>query len=292
MKTIAKRDLIESHLQGLIPDLNCPFKHLFESCRYALLGGGKRLRPLLTLMTAETLGIDSKDVLNAACAIEMIHAYSLIHDDLPCMDDDDFRRGRPSVHKAFGEGLAVLTGDYLLTRAFSILADDIHIGIKERLSLISLLAKRAAAPGMIAGQVMDLNGIDQKTDKLQQLEILKEIHRMKTGALIEASILFGCIIAKATTDVTKHLSKFALELGLAFQIKDDIIDVTDSLAKRGTLAPSDIYNNKTTYVTILRIEGAKEQAATHQQNALHALTLIPYDTSELREFVNRLIGNV
>lgn len=282
----AKKELIEQQLNALVTESHEPFNLLFKAARYSLLGSGKRLRPLLTLVTTETLGANPLKALNAACAIEMIHAYSLIHDDLPCMDDDDFRRGKPSLHKAFDEGHAVLTGDYLLSQAFECIASDDGIPSNQRLALISLLARKSGGEGMIAGQVMDIESEGHKIN----LDKLNYIHEMKTGALIAASIEFGCIIANATKEHTSLLCSYGREIGLAFQIIDDIIDITASQTKHGKIIPSDAANNKTTYVTIMGLEAAEKQAYLHHERSLKYLSTLPYDTTHLVHLTNALVA--
>lgn len=183
--------LVEQQLDKLIPEKAVPYNSLFRAARYSLLIGSKRLRPILALATAETFGGDLESALSPACALEMIHKYSLIHDDLPCMDDDDFRSGHPSLHKVFPEGHAVLAGDFLLTQAFQILAEDPQLTSDKKVRLVSILARRSGGDGMIGGQVMDLEFEGIPID----LETLQFIHRNKTGAMITASIEFGGVLA-------------------------------------------------------------------------------------------------
>lgn len=280
-----KSQLVEQRLDALIPEIDTPYAKLFSAARYALLGSGKKLRPILALATAETCGDQAEHALTAACALEMIHAYSLIHDDLPCMDDDDFRRGKPSLHKAFGEGHAVLTGDYLLTYAFEVVADDPTLTSAQKVSLIKLLAHNAGAYGMVGGQVMDIQAENQSIS----LETLKEIHRCKTGALITASILCGGIVAGASESELAILAKFGDEIGLAFQIVDDVIDVISSEQKHGKKISSDAANHKTTYVTLLGVDGAKHAADALYTSSLQHLKKLPYDSTLLHALADRLI---
>lgn len=277
--------LIEDNLNLLIPEQHTAYRSLFESARYSLLNGGKRLRPILTLATAQTFGLDPKHALDAACALEIIHTYSLIHDDLPCMDDDDFRRGKPSLHKAFNEGLAVLAGDYLLTRSFGIIADDLHLNAEQKVALISLIAKHAGCQGMIAGQVMDI----QAEGKEISLDLLKQIHHYKTGALITAAILAGGIIAEASPQDMQALQDFGYDIGLAFQIIDDVIDVTASETKHGKKMASDIANNKTTYVTLLGLKGAEQEAQQLLERSISHLSHINRNTTLLQAIAHRLV---
>lgn len=277
--------LIEQTLNELIPEQNHTYSSLFQSARYSLLNGGKRLRPVLTLATAETFKVSPKNALSTACALEMIHTYSLIHDDLPCMDDDDFRRGKPSLHKAFNEGLAVLAGDYLLTHAFGIIANDSLLNAGQKVALISLISKNAGCRGMIAGQVMDI----EAENKTTSLAALQEIHQYKTGALMTASVLAGGIIANASSQELDILRHFGNDMGLAFQIIDDVIDVTESESKHGKKTGSDAANNKATYVTLLGIDGAEKEAQQLLQRALESLSKLPHATSLLQAIARRLI---
>lgn len=279
--------LVERQLDALIPEQqHAAYRSLFESSRYSLLNGGKRLRPILTVATAETFGIAPEKALSAACAIEMIHTYSLIHDDLPCMDDDDFRRGKPSLHKAYGEGLAVLAGDYLLTYAFETIANIPHLTSEQKIALVSILAKNSGCKGMIAGQVMDIQAEGKQID----LAALKTIHRYKTGALINAAILAGGTVAHAKDSELQNLSLFGQAVGLAFQIIDDVIDVDIPQGKNDEKQlGSDAAKNKTTYVTLMGIEGAKQEAAQLLEQGLTYLQEIPHDTSLLKNIAKRLV---
>lgn len=280
-----KSCLIERRLDELIPEKNVPYNQLYRAARYALLGGGKRLRPILTLATVEMFGTPEETALTPACALEMVHTYSLIHDDLPCMDDDDYRRGKPSLHKAFPEGHAVLTGDYLLTYAFEVLASSEGISAPQKIQLMHLLAKNAGGEGMVGGQVMDLEGEGQPL----KLETLRQIHQYKTGAMISASIEFGGILANASDEQMHHLKKFGENIGLAFQIIDDLLDVTASEQKHGKKTSSDQQNNKTTYVTLLGIEQSMQTAQALLHQAITHLNHIKKETSTLMQLAEHLI---
>lgn len=277
--------LIEEHLETLIPQYDTPYNQLFDAARYSLLSGGKRLRPILTLATTQMLGGDLSAALTPACAIEMVHAYSLIHDDLPCMDDDDFRRGKPSLHKAFPEGHAVLTGDYLLTYAFEILASHPAISPEQKIQLISILAQRAGSHGMIGGQVMDIENGDRSLD----LDTLTFIHRKKTGAMISAAVEFGGIIANSSPHELDLLRSFGEKIGLAFQIVDDVLDVTSSQAKHGRAISTDVLNEKTTYVTLLGIEDSQKHARDLYEEAVDALSQLPADATPLINIADFII---
>lgn len=276
---------IEQQLDKLIPETSYPYKALFQAARYSLLSGGKRLRPLLALATTQVMQGNLDVALIPACALELVHTYSLIHDDLPCMDDDDFRRGKPTLHKVVSEGQAVLAGDYLLTYAFETIVQAPGLSAEQRLKLIALLGEASGGHGMIAGQVMDLNATNQQVD----LQVLRLIHRKKTGAIITASVLFGGIIANATDENLTLLRQFGEEIGLAFQIVDDILDVTMSEQKHGRAVASDVVNAKSTYVALLGLDQAKKTAHEHLQAALRALDSLPNDTQLLKALANQLV---
>lgn len=274
---------IEERLSELVPDTAIPHGILFEAARYSLLGGGKRIRPLLALATAESLGTDWKKALTAACAIELIHTYSMIHDDLPCMDDDDFRRGKPSLHKQYDEGIATLAGDFLLTHAFQVLAAEQDLEPLQKVKLIQALSENSGGHGMIAGQILDLAG--QELSLVQ----LKNMHLRKTGKLIAASLEIGAIVASTSDDTQKQLKTFGEEIGLAFQIVDDILDITECEKKHGKKQSSDQINGKTTYVTLLGIEGAKKAAQEHLSASLAILKNLKLENSLLSQFAELLV---
>ncbi len=245
--------IVEDRLIKLLPECANGQDEVVKAMKYSLSNGGKRLRPVLCLEFARACGADRFDALDFACAVEYIHTYSLIHDDLPCMDDDDMRRGKPSCHNEFGEATALLAGDALLTHAFQILAgaelDDKKIALA-----CGLLAQNAGVQGMVGGQVIDLK-YESETPDLQQL---LSVHRLKTGALISAACLLGCIAAGADDEKIAAASAFAYDLGVAFQIKDDILDVVGSTEALGKPVGSDAENNKTTYVTVRGMENAQK----------------------------------
>lgn len=243
---------------------------LVEAMRYSLLGGGKRLRPFLVLTAAEVCGGDPEAALPAACAVEMVHTYSLIHDDLPCMDDDDFRRGRPSAHRVFGEGLAVLAGDALLTLAFEVMAGlegDPRVGPGRAIRAVAELARAAGPAGMVGGQVLDLEWEGRDAP----VAVLEDLDRRKTGALIAGSLRIGAIVAGASPAQEQALTAYGLHLGLAFQIQDDILDVVGDPAVLGKQAGSDERQAKSTYVRALGLEGARARARAAAQAATEAL---------------------
>lgn len=277
---------IEEELSRLIPEKLVPYNSLFQAARYSLLGGGKRLRPVLALATAEALGGSSNTALRAACALEMIHTYSLIHDDLPCMDNDDFRRGKPSLHKVYPEGHAVLTGDFLLTHAFTVVANDSNLTPEQRLELIKVLAAQSGEAGMIGGQIMDIAAEEQDVS----LELLQEIHQLKTGAMIVASLEFGAIIASASLQDRSVLKQFGKDIGLAFQVVDDVLDVTNSKAKHGKEIASDQINGKTTYVSLLGLQKSKDYARELTDRAILSLKAIRSDTTLLKEIALTIVN--
>lgn len=246
------------------------------AAKYSLFSGGKRLRPLFTLSTAYSLNAPLEKALIPACAIELIHTYSMIHDDLPAMDDDDFRRGKPTLHKVHTEAKAILAGDYLLTLAFEALASaDLEVGTK--LELIKLIANRSASKGMIGGQWQDIES-EKKRLTIQETETL---HNMKTGALIEASILAGAYVAKAPSDIHDKLSRFALKVGLAFQVIDDVLDHTHPHEKHGV--KSDVEKEKSTYVSLMGVEEAKKHAEKLYREACDLLPHEKYNFDLLKD---------
>lgn len=260
---------------------------LLEAMRYSLLGGGKRLRPALVIAAAELFGAPATQVIPAACAVEMIHTYSLIHDDLPSMDDDDLRRGRPTNHKVYGEGMATLAGDALLTLAFELLAEQAEVpGVtsEQALRAIREIAHGAGPAGMVAGQVEDMAWEGRGAD----LDQLRRIHRLKTGALFTASLRAGAILAGAGPADLDQLDRFAGHFGLAFQIQDDVLDVIGDAMKTGKGVGRDARHEKSTYVALLGLEGAQERARQEIDAAKGALALFGKRAETLRtlaEFV-------
>ncbi len=274
MRTSSQK--IQNHLESLLCEQDSATAQLFAAARYALQGG-KHVRPILALTTVELMGGNVEQGLSAICALECIHTYSMIHDDLPCMDNDDYRRGRLTVHRQFTEGHAVLTGDFLLTYAFEILARDEFLTAEQKVQLMHSLAYHSGAKGMIGGQIMDLASQNQSIS----IETLNDLHNKKTGALITAALEFGAIISNATEHERVCLSKFGAAIGLTFQIIDDILDVTESEAKHGRSVSSDIVNGKATYVSLLGIEQAQICANHYYQQALQALAPLKQDVSNL-----------
>jgi len=261
---------------------------LLEAMRYGLLIGGKRMRPYLVYITGETLGVEMNDLDAIACAIECIHAYSLLHDDLPAMDDDDLRRGKPTCHKAFDEATAILAGDSLQTLAFDFLANNPLTANVEnkRTKLFQLLVKASGYSGMCGGQALDLNATNQAIS----LDDLAQLHALKTGALLKASIEMAAECAcTINTQQKKQLTLFAELIGLAYQVQDDIIDITSSEEELGKPKGSDVEANKSTYPSLLGLEGAKQKAEDLYQESLQALATLPYNTQNLAEFATFIV---
>lgn len=248
--------MIEAALPQYLPPVTLPQGKVCEAMAYSLLDGGKRIRGCLTLAMCELCGGEVQSALPLACAIEMVHAYSLIHDDLPCMDNDDLRRGKPSCHIKFGEGTALLAGDALLTHAFSAASDAYFNGTlpaETVLRCVNQLSRAAGVEGMIGGQVID-TAPEEVPMTPEQLEAM---HGMKTGALIRSAAVLGCLAAGAPRDVVMQADLYAAKIGLAFQIVDDILDATEESEKLGK-STSDAGNNKTTYITLYGVEKARE----------------------------------
>ena len=253
------------------PETN-PQAKVLEAMRYSLEAGGKRIRPLLVLAFCRACGGDVQKALKPALAIEMIHTYSLIHDDLPAMDDDDYRRGRLSCHKACDEATAILAGDALNVLPFELLSTDTTLPAETRVSLIAELANAAGAEGMIGGQVIDIAN-ETRTDVDQNN--LVNMYAHKTGALIRVACTMGCMVAGANDKMLTAATEYAQRLGLAFQIVDDILDVTGTPELLGKPIGSDAAHHKTTFVTLLGLEGAKAEASRLTEEALRLLEDIP-----------------
>ena len=256
-----------------------------QAMKYSLLSGGKRIRPILLLEFYALCGGKGDNALNFAAALEMIHTYSLIHDDLPCMDNDDMRRGRPSCHKAFGEDTALLAGDALLTLAFKTAAETDGIPADRVLKAIAVLAENAGISGMVGGQVEDL-AFEKSGATIGEL---RGMYLKKTSCLLSAGAVCGSILAGADEEELKYAAEYAEKLGLAFQIIDDILDCTSDEKTLGKPIGSDEKNGKTTYVTLLGIDGAKAEAERLSNEALTALCKIKGDNAALRELTADLL---
>ncbi|OIJ16880.1 farnesyl-diphosphate synthase [Anaerobacillus alkalilacustris] len=278
----------KAHLETKLPEyvlrLDAPCQ-LKDAMLYSLKAGGKRLRPLLLFATLEGFGQNYESSLPVACALEMIHTYSLIHDDLPAMDNDDFRRGKPTNHKVYGEATAILAGDALLTYAFQIISTMDQIAPTQKLSLITELAKASGPEGMVGGQIADMDG-ENKDLSLDQLEY---IHLHKTGDLLGFSIIAGAILSNAKKQDIKNLREFTKHLGLAFQIKDDILDIEGNEEDLGKPVGSDITNEKSTYPKLLGLAGAKKKLANHISAAKEYLYSVNMKYEKLELIVDYIV---
>jgi len=244
---------------------------LLEAMRYSLMAGGKRLRPILVLLAAEACGADPRDALPAACAVEMIHTYSLIHDDLPAMDDDDLRRGQPTSHVAFGEATAILAGDALLTRAFEVLATDLPDPVVAA-ECCRVLASAAGSDGMVGGQMADLAATDTPPETVDDpLETLGAIHRRKTGRLLAASLELGAVVAGAGEHVRESLVDYGQQIGLAFQVADDLLDVEGDINRTGKTSGRDAQLGKWTYPALAGSDRSRELARNCIESARAAV---------------------
>ena len=284
-----RKRLIDDWLDSFIPPEETPPSTIHKAIRYALFPGGKRIRPILCIAAAEIAGGRAQDVLPAACAIEMIHTYSLIHDDLPCMDDDDFRRGRPTVHKVFGEAIAVLAGDGLLSLAFEALSSVSAYpdpSIARIMTVIQEIAVASGTRGMVGGQVADIEAEGKQTHSLEEVEF---IHLNKTAKMIEVSLKAGAILAGAGHREVERLSEYGRKLGLAFQIVDDILGEIGDEKKLGKPVKRDRELNKATYPSVVGIEGSRERARKLVEEAKEALSIFEEEKcwvlKELADFV-------
>ena len=276
---------IEKVLQQLLPDSQQPPKSLHEAMRYAVLDSGKRMRPLLVYATGLAMGATASCLDAAAAAVELIHCYSLIHDDLPSMDNDDLRRGKPTCHKAFDEATAMLAGDALQTEAFTLLVMDLHNTAEQRVAMLTTLGQACGSSGMAGGQAIDLAAAGQ----LLNLSALETMHRLKTGALIRASVHLGVIVANVDTATQKALDIFAMQIGLAFQIRDDILDVEGETNLLGKQQGADAALNKPTYPSIVGLEKAKQLAHVAYEEALAAIVDLPSTADDLRELAHYIV---
>ncbi len=278
-------ELITNHMVETVDSLSMP-SNLKRAIIYSLQAGGKRIRPILLLATIKAFNKDPLLGLNTASALEMIHTYSLIHDDLPSMDDDDLRRGKPTNHKMFGEAMAILAGDGLLTYSFQLVAEDKGLTNDNKIRLIGLLAKCAGPEGMVGGQVADIEGENKKLTVRE----LESIHEHKTGKLLMFSVLAGGIISEAPEEQLQLLEQFAYHIGLAFQIQDDILDIEGSEEIIGKPVGSDESKRKSTYPSLLTIGGAKEKLQFHLKEALSSLDQMTIDSSLLSEIAQLIVA--
>ena len=265
-----RRNIVEEALQRyLAPGGDIPAE-IYKSVRYSVFAGGKRIRPVLCLAAVEAVGGNLAPAMPVACALELIHTYSLIHDDLPAMDNDDFRRGKPTNHKVFGEAIAILAGDALLTEAFALLshAEKVRLPAERRLAVIQEIAQAAGISGMVGGQTLDV--LSEKSMSTE--DILYEIHRRKTGSLIVAAVKSGAIISNARKDKIQALSQYGINVGLAFQIADDILNVEGDRELMGKETGSDAVQGKLTYPSLMGVDAAKEKLTKCVDAAIKSLS--------------------
>ena len=270
------RVAVEDYLAGLFTDEQ-PYGVLQQAMRYSVLAGGKRVRPVLTLAFSDALGANWRDALPFACALELVHTYSLIHDDLPCMDNDDLRRGKPTCHKVYGETLAVLAGDALQPEAFGMIASANGMSNKQRIDAVAVLARACGGDGMVAGQVLDVEG---KSSSECEVRLL---HSLKTGAMLCAAAELGCIAADADRRLREKAVDFGRHIGLAFQVRDDVLDVVADERELGKPVGSDREEEKTTFVDLLGLSGCEELVEHETKLAIECLEELR-DASFLKEF--------
>lgn len=281
------RARVEHTLNKALPPASTMPEQLHEAMRYSCLGGGKRLRPLLVYASGQMMGIEADKLDVPAAAVELIHAYSLVHDDLPAMDDDDLRRGQPTCHKAYGEATAILVGDALQTLAFDTLASATHIEPVQRVAMIQMLSKSSGSLGMCGGQATDM-AFEGDSNIAEQA--LSRMHAMKTGALIWSSIMMPTRMAERDDERDKALATFAGHIGLAFQVKDDVLDVTSDTETLGKDSGSDIENDKTTYVSILGLDQAEQRVLDLHNAAVAALDGMACSSEPLRWLADYVIN--
>lgn len=262
----SEKERLENELKAIFSKKNIP-SNLLASMEYSLFAGGKRLRPILLFASYDTFATPSNKVLKTAVALEMVHTYSLIHDDLPAMDNDDYRRGLLTNHRKFDEATAILAGDALLTYSFEHIVSDELLSADEKVYLLQALTQASGAEGMVAGQVLDTEG-EQRELTIGDLE---KIHKLKTGELISFAITAGAYLANVEEERIQHLNEYAYYLGLIFQVQDDILDVIGDPEKLGKPVGSDVENNKSTYPNLLGLDGAKKQKESYEQLAMKAL---------------------
>lgn len=281
-----RRRVIDEALDRYLPPVGGLEGRVVEAARYSLFAGGKRLRPILCIAAHEACDGSSEALLSVACALEMIHTYSLIHDDLPAMDNDDLRRGKPTNHKVFGEAVAILAGDLLLSYAFELMAEH---GLKDRsgsvMRAIHIIAKASGFRGMVGGQMIDLACEGQEVD----LATIEYMHTKKTGALITASVQAGAILAGVEEPIVEQMEVYGRHLGLAFQITDDLLDVTGNLEQMGKTPGSDVRKGKRTYPFLIGIEESKKIAEEHVKFALKVLSNYDTKADPLRAIANYVL---
>jgi geranylgeranyl diphosphate synthase type II len=286
-----KKDLVDKALEKLVPPAKTFPASVHEAMRYSLFAGGKRVRPILAIAAAEALGAKTTDLLPLAGTLELIHTYSLIHDDLPAMDDDDLRRGRPTCHKVYGEALAILAGDGLLTMAFEVLSDPRRTGkvpANRLLAVIKEIATASGVFGMVGGQVVDMESEGKDID----FPTLEYIHTHKTGALIRASVRVGALYAKAGKRQFTALTHYGEMVGLAFQIADDILDITGTREETGKDVGSDLQKGKKTFPSFYGLEESRRRAVEVADRAVLSLKDFDKKADPLRELAKYIINRV
>jgi geranylgeranyl pyrophosphate synthase len=279
--------IVDEKLESLVPSAQTEPKILHEAVRWSLFAGGKRFRPALVLAIGETFGASENKLVQTAAAIEMIHTYSLVHDDLPAMDNDDLRRGRATCHRKFGEATAILAGDVLQTLAFQAISEDENLSTEIRVRLVSEIARASGTPlGMVAGQHLDLEAEGKKIS----IEQLEKIHRCKTGTMISVAAKSGAIIAEASEKEIEAISNYAAQLGLLFQITDDLLDVTQTTEVLGKTAGKDISAEKATYPALYGLEETRKLAKNVHAQSCHELEKIGKETSLLNEIADFILN--
>ena len=284
-----RRALVEEGLKRFIPGEETLPVELHQAMHYSLFAGGKRLRPILTIAAAEAVGGRAEDVLPVACAFEYIHTYSLVHDDLPAMDDDDLRRGRPTCHKVFGQAIAILVGDALLTEAFALLTNPLHVGhLDPRLlqTVIHEIALAAGSQGMVGGQAVDI----QSEGKTVELSLLTYIHTHKTGALMLCTLRAGAHLGGASAAALEAITRYGKAVGLAFQIADDILDIEGEEAMRGKKIGGDASRGKATYPALVGLDAAKREAQRLLAEAMDALASFNHQADPLRAIARFIVS--
>lgn len=277
-------DIVDKQLDKYLDPKDNPQGIIYEAMRYSVFAGGKRLRPVLMLLTCEMCGGDINEVLPFACALEMIHTYSLIHDDLPAMDNDDLRRGKPTSHKQFGEATAILAGDALLNKAFEVVSQYSGNNSDRAIKAINILAVSSGTEGMIGGQIVDMQSEGRKIT----LDELRYLHLNKTGAIIRSACKIGAVMSGADSVEIKAVDEFSENLGIAFQIQDDILDVTGTEAELGKPIGSDAEEGKNTYVSLLGLQKSKDMSEEYSKKAKQALDIFGEKANTLKELTDYL----
>ena len=281
-----KADIINRALRGYTEHENNPQSLIYEAMNYSLFAGGKRIRPVIMLLVCDMLSGDENEVMPFACAMEMIHTYSLIHDDLPAMDNDDYRRGKLTNHKKYGEAIAILAGDALLNKAFETVTSAVYKDSSRAIKAMSVLSKSSGTEGMIGGQTVD---IESEGKKISPDELLY-LHSLKTGAIIRSSGVIGAIMAGAGDDEIKAVDEYCKNFGIAFQIQDDLLDILGNEDILGKATGSDSANEKTTFVTLYGIEESKKAVDSYTEKACSALDVFGSKAQQLKALAYLLVN--